>query len=181
MDKRIINTKASLKKGLFELLSIKPVAKITVKELCEQAHVNRSTFYAYYKSPEELLNEVVTELNASFIKAAEDGFEDKTSVKRMLGVAYDNRSIISVIMGNKAFGEFVRGIFNCLEERTVASWQQVYGADEQFARQAYVFAVGGAAGTVEAWIKEGFKASPEEIADRITTFARKGTEGLNKQ
>ena len=47
---RIINqTKQLLKASLMELLADKPLAKITVKELCEKADINRTTYYKYYR------------------------------------------------------------------------------------------------------------------------------------
>lgn len=36
--------------------------KISVRELCERADLNRSTFYAHYSEPKELLEEVENEL-----------------------------------------------------------------------------------------------------------------------
>ena len=37
-----------LKQSLLKLLKEKPVNKITVKEVCELAQLNRATFYAHY-------------------------------------------------------------------------------------------------------------------------------------
>ena len=45
-DHRVRLTKLLLREAFLDLLVEKPVAKITVKELCEQANVNRATFYA---------------------------------------------------------------------------------------------------------------------------------------
>ena len=48
-DHRVRLTKLLLREAFLDLLVEKPVAKITVKELCEQANVNRATFYAHYR------------------------------------------------------------------------------------------------------------------------------------
>lgn len=56
-------SKILLKNALMDLLSEKgSVTKISVRELCERADLNRSTFYAHYSEPKELLEEVETEL-----------------------------------------------------------------------------------------------------------------------
>ena len=47
-DARVKYTKMVLKKALLELMQHKPVNKITVKEICERAELNRATFYAHY-------------------------------------------------------------------------------------------------------------------------------------
>lgn len=56
-------SKILLKNALMDLLSEKgSVTKISVRELCEHADLNRSTFYAHYSEPKELLEEVEAEL-----------------------------------------------------------------------------------------------------------------------
>lgn len=56
-------SKILLKNALMDLLSEKgSVTKISVRELCERADLNRSTFYAHYSEPKELLEEVEVEL-----------------------------------------------------------------------------------------------------------------------
>lgn len=48
MDKRIEKTKRAIKNAFIELHTKKPLEKITVKELCELAYINKSTFYSHY-------------------------------------------------------------------------------------------------------------------------------------
>ena len=56
-------SKILLKNALMDLLSEKgSVTKISVRELCERADLNRSTFYAHYSEPKKLLEEVEAEL-----------------------------------------------------------------------------------------------------------------------
>ena len=62
-DQRTRLSKILLKNALMDLLSEKgSVTKISVRELCERADLNRSTFYAHYSEPKELLEEVEAEL-----------------------------------------------------------------------------------------------------------------------
>ena len=49
MDLRIEKTERGIKNAFIELRSRKSLEKITVKELCESARINKSTFYAHYK------------------------------------------------------------------------------------------------------------------------------------
>ena len=48
-DRRTAYSKKVIREALLELMRDKPLNKITVKEICELADVNRSTFYAYYE------------------------------------------------------------------------------------------------------------------------------------
>mgnify|MGYP000529667825 CR=1 FL=1 len=45
IDKRVARTKTRLKEGLADLMTRKSIQEITVKELVEYVHINRSTFY----------------------------------------------------------------------------------------------------------------------------------------
>lgn len=46
-----------------QLLEEKPFEEISVKMICEQAGVNRSTFYAHYKDIEEMIDSMESKLN----------------------------------------------------------------------------------------------------------------------
>ena len=48
MDARKRYTQMVLKQSFLKLLKEKPVNRITVKEVCALAQLNRATFYAHY-------------------------------------------------------------------------------------------------------------------------------------
>ena len=49
MDKRIEKTEKAIKEAFMELRAKKPLEKISIKELCERAYINKSTFYSHYE------------------------------------------------------------------------------------------------------------------------------------
>ena len=49
-DARVRYTQHVLKESFLMLLRDKPVNRITVKEVCELAELNRATFYAHYSN-----------------------------------------------------------------------------------------------------------------------------------
>ena len=63
-NRRTRMTKQLLKQSLLELLEQKKINAITVKEICERADVNRSTFYAYYSSPYDLFDSMKQDIIA---------------------------------------------------------------------------------------------------------------------
>ena len=48
MDIRVIKSKKAINDAFLLLRAKKELKKITVKELCEKAMVNKSTFYSHY-------------------------------------------------------------------------------------------------------------------------------------
>ena len=61
-NQRIRLTKRMLKEALIRLLEQKPLEKITVHELCAKAEINRTTFYKYYGSQFDLMDEMQEDL-----------------------------------------------------------------------------------------------------------------------
>lgn len=57
-NQRVRLSKAMLKAGLLKLLKEKPLNQISIYELCQVSEINRTTFYKYYGSQGELLNEI---------------------------------------------------------------------------------------------------------------------------
>lgn len=64
---KYFNTAVKMDKAFLALLEKKDFAYITVKEICEKAEVNRSTFYLHYETLEDLLSESVEYMNEHFL------------------------------------------------------------------------------------------------------------------
>lgn len=65
-ESKYFNTAIRMDRAFLELLDKKDFAYITVKEICEKAEVNRSTFYLHYETIGDLLCESVQYLNQHF-------------------------------------------------------------------------------------------------------------------
>ena len=65
-DARIRYTQGVLKQALLSFLKEKPINKITVKEVCERAELNRATFYAHYSDCFALLESIEEDLLEAF-------------------------------------------------------------------------------------------------------------------
>lgn len=61
-NRRAQYTRRQLKDALIRLLEHNSLAAITVTELCQEADVNRGTFYLHYASPAELFADIERDL-----------------------------------------------------------------------------------------------------------------------
>ena len=73
-ESKYYNTALLMNEALLILLEKKEYEFITIKEICEKAGVNRSTFYLHYESIDDLLGETINNLNQKF----QDAFDYKT-------------------------------------------------------------------------------------------------------
>lgn len=61
-DRRTLYTKRVIKEALIDLMRSKPFPKITVKELCAAAEINRGTLYLHYLDIADVLDDIENEI-----------------------------------------------------------------------------------------------------------------------
>ena len=101
MDLRIEKTEKGIRNAFIELRSRKPLEKITIKELCEHAYINKSTCYSHYKDiydlSERMEEEVVSSITNS-ISHPEYIMENPAEFTRELFLAYlSQNSLITIL------------------------------------------------------------------------------------
>lgn len=66
-ESKYYHTALLMNQALIELLNQKAYDFITIKEICQKAGVNRSTFYLHYDNVGDLLEETITNINQKFM------------------------------------------------------------------------------------------------------------------
>ena len=108
MDIRIEKTKTAIHNTFLELRSRKPLEKITIKELCEKAQINKSTFYSHYKDIYDLSDQLETEVVTSVIETIPN---PANCLEENLFLGYLSRdSIIRILFSGTRAGELVRKV-----------------------------------------------------------------------
>ncbi len=92
MDKRVIKTKKAIKNAFMELRTKKALEQITVKELCQLAYINKSTFYSHYEDiyalSDALEYEMVLEIVSSIPKDLDYNFSNPEVFTREVTLAF---------------------------------------------------------------------------------------------
>ena len=83
-SRRAKMSKTLIKTALLELMAEKPFSKISVKELCEQADVNRSTFYAHYYEQSDVLREIEQETIDEILSSLQDVYENAEPLEQVI-------------------------------------------------------------------------------------------------
>lgn len=120
-------TKMVIRNSLLELLRIKPIAKITVTEICERADINRATFYAHYSDPSDLLHsleaEVIEDVTRWVTPALTAvGSDLKDVLTRLVEYIGENADICSVLLSDKGDNSFQAKVVNVIEGQFMSSW-----------------------------------------------------------
>ena len=80
-ESKYYNTALLMDQALLLLLEKKEYDFITVKEICEKAGVNRSTFYLHYETIDDLLAETIEMINKRFLSAFNNETLEPNKVK----------------------------------------------------------------------------------------------------
>ena len=87
-NRRVRMTKKLLNNSLLHFLETKTVNKVTVTEICEEADVNRSTYYAHFTDPYQQLKSmeesIFSELHEKVDKNAPASLSSEEDVRRMI-------------------------------------------------------------------------------------------------
>lgn len=170
-DARVRYTRMRIREAFLACLAEKPVSKITVKELCEMAEINRATFYKHYADPFDLLDKLEGEALAWLEdKLGESDFQrDMTlTVLRSLSDEGNPYHALSSANGDPGFAGRVSALF--YREFLPQLAQILPGRTEDERTAAYLFLVGGCSRLLAGWLQDGKKTPPEEVASRLHTI-----------
>lgn len=183
-DRRIKYTKQVLKESLIKLLQTHHIAKISVKMLCKEADINRSTFYAHYSDQYELLRTLELEIIEEFrnyIKnqpVTEQLDSTVALMKQLLEYAAQNADLFRVLLNDHGDREFIRDIMTLTQEQIILSLKHDQSLDQRTSEYLQCFIVTGALKIVQKWIEEGSVESPQEMAELISGLLFKGVSSF---
>ena len=80
-ESKYYNTACLMNEALILLLEKKEYSFITIKEICEKAGVNRSTFYLHYETMDDLLSETIEYVGKKIHKKFNNKVLDKQTIK----------------------------------------------------------------------------------------------------
>lgn len=176
-DLRVVKSRRAIRSTLFALMSEKPLAKITISEICGRAEINRKTFYRHYREIGDVITELENEILGEFSAIM------RTGNKSVLDVGAAIRDISAVIERRREFFTglmklnpdlFSNGKIKAMLCRMISVSLKNVGAvdDEATLRAAAEFTVSGVLSLYSAWFDGGCAGDLElltEIAVKMTT------------
>ncbi|NLC73120.1 MAG: TetR/AcrR family transcriptional regulator [Ruminococcaceae bacterium] len=178
-DGRVRYTKMVIRKSFISLLDEKPASKISVKELCERAEINRATFYAHYESIEALYGSIKSELaerirNYLIPVASNECQNIEATLERLFSFIKENEDICRVLLGDFGNSGFEEYIVAMLRLEFSSEWAKKKSIPVEYADDVFEFAAIGGTGLIKKWLKGGMKASPGDLAALLIKI----TEGI---
>lgn len=171
LDNRVRYTKMVLQQALLKILQNKHIDKVTIKELCDEAKVNRGTFYLHYATPNDLLMEIeqqfVDENMAMFSPYFNEGYETSYLAVLFAGIL-KNKDLCRIIMGKNGNPRFLERVQKMLRSSVVDGWCLEFPnysrADLDY---VYDFVFSGSMRLILSWIEDDKGLSTADLAKRL--------------
>ena len=179
-ESKYFATAARMDEAFLELIGKKDFAYITVKEICERAGVNRSTFYLHYETVSDLLAESAQFLidrmmsymptnTVDFLRKIQDAPLEELYLMTpeyllpYLRFIRDHRRIFrtsveqaSVLRMDDAYRDLNRYILTPILNR--------FGVPQEEQKYLLRFCIGGLMAIISEWLKDDCRDSDEKIA-----------------
>ena len=167
-NRRTQMTRLLLKTALKELMQEKAFSQITIKDICTQADLNRTTFYLHYNDQLNLLTDLeneVCEKTLEYLKNVKPAADAPGMIEAFLRYVQENASLFRVLFFN-AGGEDFRSRFIQNSMAALRFNIPVSCAPEE---EPYVlrFLMEGSIHMIMEWIKEDFNLTPRQLAELI--------------
>ena len=168
-ESKYFNTAVRMDKAFLELLEKKDFAYITVKEICEKAGVNRSTFYLYYNDIYDMMEKIQQEIYSVFVDTVvrfKSDFKDiesfETYCLRFLEFCKENYRVCRFITRNDCNNHLAEKIK--LAVRCVIPDSAGHFPENDPRHYLTTFAISGMLATILEWMNNGMKIPTEDMA-----------------
>ena len=174
-DRRVTMTKRLLKDALTEILRSEDIYHVSIRELCQRADVNRTTFYKYYGNQFDLLADMENDLLEFLVSTIRE--HAANPVRIIVTICRYLESHLEfgrLIVNNNVDPLFPQRLF--AQEILRESVMSNYGSmpDETAWEYLFNYVIYGAYRIICMWINKDQRESPEEIARLLIRLIRLG-------
>lgn len=175
VNQRVMLTKRLIREALLKMLKTRNINKISIRELCQVAGINRTTFYNHYGSQYDVLNEIAETYiqNTSFtvINDIAAGKNIDECLTRVLQYIKDNLEFAKLILDldNYDLLSHITISLPQFDYMVIKHLPENLDLEEKKAIASYVQY--GTVRLIKEWILSDCLKSPEEVAKLILNIA----------
>lgn len=165
-------TEEVFKNALIDLLlEHQTIEQISVTQICSTAGINRSTFYAHYDNPRDIMDEIEQEVLTSYRECiAEIAQKDQSRIVCLLRFVKEKARIFKVLLGSSHesafYGKLIAGTLSELEQlKSIVR-------ERRYVPYLYDYLLNGSAAVLLDWIDDGFELSEKELAEVLQMMSK---------
>ncbi len=179
---KYFNTALKMDEAFLKLLDKKDFGYITIKEICDLAGVNRSTFYLHYETVNDILEESMDYINSKF---ASYFYKTDIDVNKIDYLPLDELYLITpkylvpwvefIKDNERLFQTFIKrhdtlriaSAYEHILKKAIRPILNRYGVPEKNQEYMFLFYVEGIIGIIKHWLRNGCNLSVEEVVALI--------------
>ena len=164
----------AIEQSFRELLCDKRYKSITVKDICERAHVSRKTFYTNFRDKEDIISYIfkrdiiqpLHHINAVFTCEEAKSMTSTIQTKIYRTIFEDREYYRNLVVSMKGRDDtFIRVATNAIYEFDCEVLNRIgFKGDEQHADYISYFYASSQAMLMQKWIFDNFSLSPDELS-----------------
>jgi AcrR family transcriptional regulator len=172
-DRRVRYTKMVVKESFIKLLEKKAISQITIKEICEDADINRATFYAHYSDQYDLMSKIEDELfdNINLQLAGLDQISiDLNAVslaERIFEYIKENAKLCKLLLSERGDFNFQKRVMMLVYDKIINELTDNNKITKEDAEYVYSFTITGCVGIVQRWLDDDMKKSTRFMAEMV--------------
>jgi len=182
-DARIRYTRMVIKDSFIKLLKKQPINKITVKDVCELAEINRATFYKHYTDCFDLLKQIEDVMIAELQQLIQEG-PHKNHVdlfKKIFSKIKEDQELYIAIASEYGDTTFPNRILNLCYEQMYPSLEIQFPIMTKTKQEwLYYFSANGCSGILNHWINTGMKEDASELSKFMGDLLSLISNGFNQ-
>lgn len=177
-NRRTYMTKRIIKESLIDLLEKKSIDQITVSELCKEADINRSTFYAHYVNVIDVIEEIKNEFifdYMPFVKKIEMSnhiLEKESFMKFFENMKIQNRVLRVLVKNTDIVNDVTQPMRINMKNLYYTYWGNVPESFEIYLDAAATYITFGFFATVNRWLELGSPNNAEYLYKMIDLYTR---------
>lgn len=182
VDQRVKMTKLLLEEALVKQMTTQHISKISVRALCDDAGINRSTFYAHYADQYALLHS----LEEKVLSNLDHHLKTQTvsphqpisaqTLNRILDYIKGNADLFKALLSDNSEYSFQHAI---IELAQLISIQVKLSTNPRLLEYMHAFSIMGCISVLQKWLQDGLIESTQTMTDLIMQMLYHGALGID--
>jgi AcrR family transcriptional regulator len=162
-----------IKESFIDLLGQKDISKITIKEICDNADINRATFYSHYSDQYDLMRKIENELFENIQKYLsgyvnnQSDFNLVKTLEKIFDYIKENAKLCKLLLSERGDLNFQKRVMEIVYDRHIDDMTSGGLITKEDAEYIHSFTITGCIGVIQKWFNDGMKKSAAFMAEMV--------------
>lgn len=176
-NQRVFLTKKLLENALIKLLKKKSLYNISIRELCDEASINRSTFYKHFSSQFELFNymedSLLKGIDSIFGQTNDDEEILEEKLIKILKYLKENKEFSKLLLTNNFDPTFPKKLFSLKGINNAIKLTIHENENESVIKLVTSFIISGSFAIIRTWLDEDCIVKEDILAKLLSSITIK--------